>query len=179
MQYSVKFKKRMVVKMMGPGARSATSLSKEVGLSQTTLSNWLRQAKVGDMDKDNEGRRPVPRKGRRRTRWTPEEKVRVVMDATAAGEAGLGALLRREGLHEADLERLREEVLEAAAKGFEAGRRKRGLSAEEKENRALRKELNRKEKALAEAAALLVLRGKVEAFFAGDEEGDTDGKSGK
>jgi hypothetical protein len=101
------------------------------------------------------------------------------MDAAAAGESGLGELLRREGLHEADIERFREEVLEAAAKGFEASRRKRGLSDEEKEIRALRKELNRKEKALAEAAALLVLRGKVQAFLAGEEEGDMDEKSEK
>ena len=177
MQYSSKFKKRMVVKMTGPGAQSANSLSKEVGVCQTSLSRWLQQAKMGGMTKDDEGRSSGQRGRRRRKRWTSDEKIRVVMDATAAGEAGLGVLLRREGLHEADLERFREEVLEAAAKGFEAGRRKRGLSAEEKENRALRKELNRKEKALAEAAALLVLRGKVQAFLAGEEEGGTGGKN--
>lgn len=178
MPYTAKFKKKMVVKMMGPGARSATSLTGEVGVPQSTLSRWLRQVKVGGMAKNDEGRQ-VPQNGRRRTRWTPEEKVRVVMEATAAGEAGLGALLRREGLHEADLERFREEVLEAAARGFEAGRRKKGLSPQEKENRALRKELTRKEKALAEAAALLVLRGKVQAFLSGEEGGGTDGSSEK
>jgi len=94
----------------------------------------------------------------------------VVMEATAAGDE-LGALLRREGLHEADLERFREEVLEAAAKGMEAGRR-RGPSREQKRVRQLEKELRRKEKALAEAAALLVLRKKAEAFFLSEEEGD-------
>ena len=172
MEYSKRFKERMVSKMTGPDARTATALSKEVGVAQTTLSAWLRKAKLGAMSKDDERR-----KGRRRKRWTPEEKIRVVMEATAAGEEGLGALLRREGLHEADLERFREEVLDAAAKGFEAGRRKRGLSPEEKEVRSLRKELKRKEKALAEAAALLVLRGKVQAFLSGEEEGDTGGES--
>jgi hypothetical protein len=107
--------------------------------------------------------------------------IRIVREASAAGEAGLGELLRREGLHEADLERFREEVLEAAAKGFEAGRHKRGLSPEQKELRTVKKELARKEKALAEAAALLVLRGKVQAFLAEqeDEEGDTDGNNEK
>ena len=58
--------------------------------------------------------------------------------------------------------------------GFEASRPKRGLSSEQKRIRQLEKELKRKEKALAEAAALLVLRGKVQAFLSGDEEGDTD-----
>jgi transposase-like protein len=45
-------------------------------------------------------------------RWTAEEKLRVVLAAAAAGEAGLGELLRREGLHESDLERFRAEALE-------------------------------------------------------------------
>ena len=65
-------------------------------------------------------------------------------------------------------------MLEAAAKGFAAGRRTRGLSPEEKELRSLRRELARKEKALAGTAALLVLRGKVQAFLEADEEGDAD-----
>jgi hypothetical protein len=49
---------------------------------------------------------------------------------------------------------------------------------EEKQVRRLKKELARKEKALAEAAALLVLRKKAEAFFLWEEEGDdTTGSS--
>jgi len=142
-------------------------LSREVGVAQGTLSRWLSRAKVAPMS--NEG-------GGRRKRWSALDKIRVVTEATAAGEAGLGQLLRREGLHEADLERFREEVLQAAVEGFEARRPKRGLSPEQKRMRMLEKELRRKEKALAEAAALLVLRGKVQAFLAMDsEEGDTDG----
>ena len=117
--------------------------------------------------------------GGRRKRRTPEDKIRIVREAAAAGDEGLGALLRREGLHEADLTRIREEVDEAALEGLRAkGRtRKRGLSPEQKRMRRLEKELARKEKALAEAAALLVLRGKVQAFLAADEEGDTDEES--
>ena len=156
--------------MAGPSGQSASSLSKEVNVAQATLSRWLARAKVGGMS--NKG-------GGRRKRWRPDDKIRVVMEAAAAGEEGLGALLRREGLHEADLVRFREEVLEAATKGFEASRPKRGLSPEQKRVRQLEKELNRKDKALAEAAALLVLRGKVQAFLAADEEGDTDGSDEK
>ena len=168
MRYSEKFREKMIVKMTGPGARSASSLSKEVGIAQGTLSRWLRGAKVARMGNGGGGRRK---------RWTPSDKIRVVMEAAAAGEAGLGELLRREGLHEADLESFRKEVLEAAAEGLEARRPKRGLSPEQKRMRMLEKELRRKEKALAEAAALLVLRGKVQAFLAAEEEGDTDEES--
>jgi len=179
MPYSTKFREKMLAKLTGPGRRTATSLAKEVGVPQATLSRWLREAKVEGMTQ-GESKKGAGR-GRtesRRKRWTPAEKIRVVREATAAGEAGLGALLRREGLHEADLERFREEVLDAAAKGFEAGRPRRGLSPEQKQVRRLKKELKRKEKALAETAALLVLRKKAEAFFLSEEEGDdTDGSS--
>lgn len=163
MRYSEKFREKMVAKMAGPAGRSASSLSVEVNVPQVTLSRWLAQAKVGSMTK---------RGGGRRKRWSPENKIRVVMEAAAVSDAELGALLRREGLHEADLARFREEVLEAAAKGLEAARPKRGPSPEQKRMRQLEKELARKEKALAETAALLVLRKKAEAFFLSEEEGD-------
>lgn len=168
MEYSAKFRDKMIAKMTGPDARSATSLSKEVGIAQATLSRWLRAAMVGPMTKR--------KKDGGRRRWRAEEKVRVVMEAAAVGEDELGAFLRREGLHEADLERFREEVREAATQGLRPKRR-RGLSPEQKQIRALQKELARKEKALAETAALLVLRKKAEAFFWAGEEGDTTGSS--
>ena len=174
MQYSEKFREKMVAKLVGPGARSATALSKETGVPQSTLSRWLRQATLPPMASKDEKAAPGQRK-----RWTTEEKLRVVREAAMLDEADLGAFLRREGLHQADLDRLREEVEEAAREGLQARRPKRGVSAEEKELRPLRKELRRKEKALAETAALLVLQGKVKAFLEAQEEGDIDGKNEK
>jgi transposase len=166
--YSSKFKEKMVQKMAGPNGWSANALAAESGVPQSTLSRWLREATVGPMtEKKKLG------SGSKRKRWTPEEKVRVVMESAAAGESGLGALLRREGLHQADLERLRTEVLAAATKGLEAEKRPAGLSPEQKRVKKLEKELRRKDKALAEAAALLVLRKKAEALFLSEEEGDT------
>lgn len=173
MRYSLKFKEKMIEKMTGPGARSANGLSEEVGVRQGTLSRWLREAKMSPMSKDKKDSGGTD-SGRRRS---AEDKVRLVMEAGALNEDELGAFLRRAGLHEADLAYFRQEVEAAATEGLKAKKRRRGLSPEQKELRALRKELNRKEKALAEAAALLVLRGKVQAFLAADEEGDTDGSS--
>ena len=46
MQYSDKFKSRMVGKMTGPRAASANALSAEVGINQPTLSRWLREART-------------------------------------------------------------------------------------------------------------------------------------
>ena len=87
MQYSSKFKKRMVVKMTGPGAQSANSLSKEVGVSQTSLSRWLQQAKMGAMTKDDEGQPSEQRSRRRRKRWTSDEKIHDVYSTVRPAEA--------------------------------------------------------------------------------------------
>jgi len=170
-RYSAKFKEKMVGKLMGSEGWSATALARETGVSQATLSRWRRQAIVGPMNDTN------GESGQRRRRWTPERKVQLVMKAEGLGETELGALLRQEGLHEEDLERFRQEVMEAARAGLRTKKRTRKLHPAEKEVRKLKKELARKERALAEAAALLVLRGKVQAFLAADEEGDTTDES--
>lgn len=170
MPYSARFKQKMVEKMTGPGAMSATALANEVDVSQPSLSRWLRDAKLGKMPKSDK-----PFRGEK---WSSTEKIRLVREAAGLVEPELGAFLRREGLHRADLERLTREVDQAALETFKRQAR-RGHTPEEKEIRRLRKELERKEKALAETAALLVLRGKVKAFLSAEEEGDTDEKSGK
>lgn len=172
MEYSSKFRARMVSKLLAPDGPSAAALSREVGVSQPTLSRWLREARLAGMDK------PTPQTKTMTRRWSPADKVRVVMEVSALSEADRGAYLRREGLHDADLEQFRTEVMEAAAEGF-AARSRRGLTPEQKENRRLKRELARKDKALAETAALLVLRGKWEAFLAEGGEGDSTGKNGR
>jgi len=172
MRYSLKFREKMIEKMAGANGKRASELSAEVGVHQATLSRWLREAKMSPMAKEKKRSGRTGSGGRR----SAEGKVRLVMEAAALSESELGGFLRREGLHEADLVALREEVDKAAIEGLRPKKKHRGLSPEQKKIRRLEKELNRKEKALAEAAALLVLRGKVQAFLAMDgEEGNTDG----
>jgi transposase-like protein len=94
---------------------------------------------------------------------------------TNISEVDLGALLRREGLHEAQLAEWREAVQEA----LEGTRAKKSRSsAEAKRIRQLERELKRKDKALAETAALLVLKKKAQAIW-GDGDDDTEPKSGR
>ena len=70
-------------------------------------------------------------------------------------------------------------LVAAAEAGLRSKGGRRGLSAAGKELKQVRRELMRKERALAETAALLVLRGKVDAFFSEGEEGDIDKRSGR
>lgn len=121
----------------------------------------------------NEKKKAVPKKVYRK-RWSAEEKIRVVLAAGGLDDEKLGEFLRREGLHEADLQQFRKEVEQAATEGLSAPKRSQGISPEQKRIRQLEKELARKEKALAETAALLVLQKKVQDYFSAEEDGDTN-----
>jgi transposase len=168
--YTESFKAKMVQRMTPPDAISAMRLSKEVGVSQSQLSRWLRDARtVVPMTKERRSDRVVEGSTR-----TPEEKVRIVMAAAAIPPNELGAFLRREGVHEAELEQWRAAVIESAKSAFDSGAPKAaGRGADAKRIKDLERELRRKEKALAEAAALLVLQKKVRALW-GDADDDTD-----
>ena len=174
MIHSEKFKSRLVSKMTDPGAVSANSLAPEVGLSQSTLSRWLREARtVSRMSKKSRGSRKQSSSGSSQT-WSAEEKFRVVVESRDLSEEDLGAFLRKEGVHQVQLE----EWAEAMYSSLKAPKKSRTASAETKRIKKLEKELRRKEKALAEVAALLILQKKVREIW-GDEDDDTEPRSGR
>ena len=149
--YSEAFKTKMVKKMLGSNGRSATALSMQVGISQATLSRWLREAcTMPRMNKTN-GKSKAKK-------WTTMEKLRVVVEASQLSDEELGAFLRREGIHEAQLQEWRKVAEETFA--GDSRRKGRKASREAKKIKALERDLHRKDKALAEVSALLVLKKK-------------------
>ncbi len=180
MQYSEGFKARMIQKMLEPAPMSGCALSRETGVPQGTLSRWLRRARrVGGMNAKNKIPAGDGEKGQRRPQdWSAAEKLDAVLQASSLSDDDLGAFLRRKGLHEADLRAWRKTVMTAATAALDDSRRKgRRTTKENRKIRQLEKELNRKEKALAEAAALLILKKKVQSIWGG-EEGSTSGRKG-
>jgi transposase len=157
--------------MLMPAGPSATRLSQEVGVGQQTLSRWLREATTLDpvtkRQKDPRQAGAAPEQARPEDR-TAEEKLRLVLEAGQLNEAELGEFLRRHGIHEANLAAWRD----AAIGGLSATQRAPARSTDARRVRELEKELRRKDKALAETAALLVLQKKVHAIW-GDEDDDT------
>lgn len=166
----------MVRRMLGPNGVSAHALHQEVGVSQPTLSRWLRETAtfraMERKDKKPPSAQPAE-PGRRAQDWTPEEKLRAVVDTVDLDGEALGEYLRRHGLHREHLEQWRD-AANAALKGPVSKQRAKGESKRIKE---LERELRHKEKALAETAALLVLRKKVNALW-GDGDDDTDERNG-
>jgi len=157
--FSLPYKQKMIERLTGATATSARQLARETGISQETLSRWLREARTLP---------DVPKRKRQSKSWSIDEKIRVLSEASKVTGAQLAALLEREGLLLAELEQWR------LALGDEA----KASVATTKQMRKLERELARKEKALAEAAALLVLKKKVEHLWAGEDD-DTDEESDK
>lgn len=159
--YTSGFKARMVQRMAGPEGISATALSKEVGIAQPTLSRWLRDGRnLEVMSKKKQKSAPAS------DRRTAEEKYRLVMAAEGLTGEALGAFLRREGIHESQLVEWREKALQAATEALKGLKKKKAeQTPEARRIRELERELDRKDKALAEAAALLVLKKKLETYW--------------
>ena len=173
MKYSAAFKAKMVQKMLG--GRSANSLAQETGVNQPTLSKWLRDAGSLQPVKRRVQDEPAKTEGRRPEDWSAEEKLEAVLEAKRLSGSELGEFLRRRGVHEEQLRQWSETADSAALESLR-GRKAAGRSAESKRVKELERELRRKEKALAEAAALLVLRKKAEALW-GDEDASMESKT--
>lgn len=157
--YSVAFKQKMVQRLTGKDAVSALQLSRETGVQQQSLSRWLRDARSLPF---------MASKERVVREWTVEQKARVLADAATLSGDRLTTYLEREDVNLADYERWRIALEEDG----------RAATATTKRIRQLERELARKEKALAEAAALLVLKKTVDTLYR-DEADDTDVESEK
>ena len=177
MTYTEGFKSNMIRKMACPNGISASALAKEVGVPQQSLSRWLRNANVvdepGNSSIPNEpGRTMSPKRPQDRP---AEEKLKIVMEAETVAEDQLGAFLRRNGIHEAQLREWRGMMLSGLQKPVKPSSKPSGGTRRIHE---LEKELLRKDKALAEAAAILILKKKVQSIW-GDEDEPTDKKNGR
>lgn len=163
-RYSEGFREQAVRKLMAPNAMSVAQVSRETGVSEQTLYTWRNRFR-------NQGK-AVPADPSNPENWSGENKLAVVIETAALNEEELAEYCRRKGLYVEQVVRWRE----AAVAGAETLRplsaaERRELQHERKKSRKLEKELKRKEKALAEAAALLVLQKKAQAIW-GDGEDD-------
>lgn len=186
--YTERFKEEMLKRMLGPEGISATELARQAGVSQPALSRWLRDARRVELVKKRREKKkdePVTPK-----RWTASEKLRLIVAAEGLQGEELSALLRSEGVYESELKEWREAASAAisptteGAPGPLSAAHRKELAAVQREVKELKRELRRKEKALAEAAALLILEKKLQALgwderFQGDEDDEPDGTNEK
>ena len=171
MRYSPAFRTLMIQKMTDPDGPSPISLAEDIGVSRSTLYRWVSEADTLEIDAPAEPPSFAESMKRlsnmkRPQDWSAEEKLAAVLEAASLSEEELGAFLRSRGLHDAQLQQWRDQMLI----GLEPKAAKR---SETRRIQELEKELRRKDKALAETAALLILKKKAQAIW-GDEDDDTD-----
>lgn len=164
-RYNIEEKNALIKRMLPPENCSAGVLSEETGISKSTLSTWKTKALKG-IELKSPGRPPITISSR--------EKFMIVMETYTFSEIELATYCRERGLYMEDVKNWRMSCIEANdAKKNTSGNQadiKAELSVERSKTKELKKELRVKEKALAETAALLVLRKKLNAIFEENEE---------
>ena len=157
--YSREFREEMILKLLSPGGPTIPALAERTGVGKTTLARWKGEylrLEATDMVKP-----------KRPSDWTAEEKLQAILDTHSLSETETGAWCRTNGLHVKQLDLWREQVLAGIRKGPKSDPEKKALRTEILD---LERELRRKEKALTEAAALLVLKKKAQAFLGAAED---------
>lgn len=159
-RYSPEFKEQMVRRMMPPNNQSVASIHRETGVSAPSLYAWKHQfQKRGYV---------VSAKTSQPDGWDNKAKLASVIETALMNEAERSTYCRERGLYVEQLDAWKAAFEQAESAGAVVSPAM--LAAERKKSRALAKELHRKEKALAEAAALLTLSKKAQAIWGIDEE---------
>ncbi len=159
--YSKEFREKLVARMLPPNNEPVPKISKETNISETTLYKWKKKyvtsaqpIKTSDTDK-----------------WSSQDKFRIVMETASMNEAELSKYCRSKGLYPEQVKDWKDVCMQAnGGVAEEASRLNKEMKTKDKEIKALQKELQRKEKALAETAAILVLRKKLDALLGNDDE---------
>jgi len=156
MKFKEEFKRKMVKKLLLPGGKGVTELSKEIGVSTQTLYNWRDRFKVGDSVLSAAS--PA--------QWQMPEKRKAIVDYMSLADSEKGKWLRKNGLKSGYLNLWLEEFITMSSTE-KYKEENRNLKAR---NKSLEKELLRKDKALAEVSALLILKKKTEEIFSAAKE---------
>ncbi len=149
-RYGQEFKDRAVARLLPPESAPLKDVANEIGVGVGTLERWRSDA--------------LAQPARERV-WTAAARFDAVLTTAAMDEAGKSSWCRANGVYPQELSNWRETAMSSLS-GTDVPR----TSAQEtKQNRRrikeLEREVNRKNKALAETAALLVLSKKVAAIF--------------
>jgi transposase len=160
-RYSEEIKRDILERVLGPKKESVLKVAKERKINKATIYKWVKEA---------EGIEEVETKGTRRN-WTSNEKFHMVLEAASLTEQELGEYCRRKGIFTEDIKTWTVQCMNANSDSKEdPSKLKEELKEEKERNKKIEKELRVKEKALAEAAALLVLRKNVQAIWGDKEE---------
>ena len=172
-RFTQSFKMQAVEKALSRSdVTSLREVSDSLGVGHSTLHRWIVKSRnqelesISDNGITNVGRMA---KEKRPQDWSPEDKLTMVIRCATLDDDEASKLCREQGLYPHHIQQWKQDFVSGAAVSAPM----KDLSDTKHlrhENKALKKELNRKDKALAETAALLVLQKKVSAIWGSDED---------
>lgn len=162
-KYSEEFKYSIMARMMPPHNQSVSEIARETGLAEGTLHLWRKQARAKGL--------AVPGGEQEVERWSTQDKFLIVVETSSLSEVELAEYCRSKGLFVEQVVAWRDACMQAnGGVAQQASRLQKELRQKDKDLRKMEQELRRKEAALAETAALLVLRKKASAIWGDGED---------
>ena len=160
--HSPGFKEQALRKLRERGNRTQQSVANELNISLATLKGWLQANAIAARGLPH-GANPLPGDVPA-VAWGAAERLQALNESHALRDEALHAWCRQRGLYAHQLQTWRE----AFCAGAEPVTRENRGALRELQSRhdLLERQLLRKDKALAEAAALLVLQKKFQALWA-------------
>ena len=165
-RYSEMVKTDVRRRMSPPARQSVTQISKELGIHIATLYAWRKAWRLqGEV---------VPASEKAPEGWSSADKFTVVLESAGLNATELGAFCRERGLYSEQVDRWRQAAQDANANSMLTMADQKDLEKhhqqDQREIKRLQQELRRKDKALAEAAALLMASKKIQAYWGEDGE---------
>lgn len=168
--YSEELKASIIARMLPPQNASVPALAKETGIPKDTLYCWRLKAR---------GRGGVgPDQVRQGGGFSSEEKFAIVLETASFNELELGEYCRRKGLYPEQIANWKKAFIQGSNSVASKAEREQ-LQQQARTIKRLQSELHRKDRALAEAAALLVLEKKVQALWGDTEDEKSTSRSAK
>lgn len=152
------FKEQSVQKALTRNGKSVKIIAQELNIGYSTLQKWIREYKLVAPSKDNQ--RPQD--------WSREQQFQALMDTASMNAEQCSQYCREKGIFPHHLDEWCNNFIKKDNQSVTSS--KSDVTRLKKENATLQKELRRKEKALAETAALLVLQKKFHALLEEKEE---------
>jgi len=161
LRYSSRIRQAVLRKVLPPQSMAVRDVALEFGISEQAINGWMKLVKEGKLSADAEDTGP---------RYKPaSEKLALLLESKLLEADRRGEWLREKGLHSEHLTLWEQELRELM--DDKTANDKTELQTLRKRTRQLEKELDRKNTALAELAALMVLKKKVDEIW-GANEGD-------
>ena len=162
--HSPEFKEQALLKARQRGTRSVQSVANELNMAPGTLKKWLQN--TGTAGDSAHG--ASPGLDGPVASWSPSQRLTALQESFVLSDSALAAWCRERGLFEHQLRQWREDFCTLAVP---ASREASGAFRElQRQHEQLQRELRRKEKALAEVAALLVLQKNFQALLEGADK---------